>query len=87
MQIQILSAIFFLALTSSQHIGEFNETAADILVRPKQPKAIDILCAGKLSSNRTGVMKDYSYAMVMGDVAGGESALYYARNIGCYCNG
>lgn len=52
MQIQILSAIFFLVLTSSQHIGEFNETAADILVRPIQPKAIDILCAGKLSSER-----------------------------------
>ena len=68
MQLPMLSVIFVLLaalvhaqdsdpLVEPRYIGEYNESASDILVCPSQPKAIDILCGGILSSDRHGVME------------------------------
>lgn len=63
MRFPMLSVIFFLlaALVHAQYqdryYGVYNESASDILVCPSQPKAIDILCGGLLSSDRHGVME------------------------------
>lgn len=63
MQLLALFAPFLLALPVScgsdypQHIGEWNMSASDIFVCPDQPKAIDLLCGGTLSSDRNGPMR------------------------------
>ncbi|KAL8673437.1 MAG: hypothetical protein Q9168_002141 [Polycauliona sp. 1 TL-2023] len=93
MQLLTLLPAFFLAMSyasaghdpklPSRHIGEWDDSASDILSCPINPAGIDILCGGELSSDRNGRM-DYCYPKADECDIDDEYVFEYSQRLG-YC--